>query len=63
MSSTPDSPAHDGDDLAKLREEIDELKSHSTQDLIDPPLGDLAQDAPEPAPTDAIGSEPSSEDE
>lgn len=58
MTSTPDSPVHDGDDLAKLREEIDELKSHSTQELTDPSIGDLAEFEPEPTPTDAIGSEP-----
>ena len=57
MTSTPDSPAHNGEDLAKLREEIDELKSHSEQELIDPSVGDLAQYEPEPTPTDAIGSE------
>jgi len=57
MTSTPDSPAHHGEDLAKLREEIDELKSHSTQELIDPSFGDLEGQQLEPEPTDAPGSE------
>jgi len=56
MTSTPDTPAHNGDDLAKLREEIDELKSHSTQELIDPTLGDLEGRELDPEPTEAQGS-------
>jgi hypothetical protein len=58
MTSTPDSPAHNGEDLAKLREEIDELKSHSTQELTDPSFGDLeGQQQLQAGPTDAVGSE------
>ncbi|HEX5857794.1 MAG TPA: hypothetical protein VFY91_06780 [Microbacterium sp.] len=56
MTSTPDSPPHNGDDLAKLREEIDELKSHTTEELIDPTLGDLEGRELDPEPTEAPGS-------
>jgi hypothetical protein len=57
MTSTPDSPAHNGEDLAKLREEIDELKSHSTRELIDPSFGDLDGQQLQAGPTDAVGTE------
>lgn len=51
-SSTPD-----GADLAELREQIDELKSIPTEELVNPVPHDVAEDAPEAEPTDAIGSE------
>ena len=56
MTATPDAPAHNGDDLAKLRAEIDELKSHSTQELTDPTLGDLEGKQLDAEPTEAPGS-------
>lgn len=51
----PDTP--DGPDLAALREEIDELKDTPTEELISPVPHAAEEDAPTPAPTDAIGSE------
>jgi hypothetical protein len=56
MTSTPDTPPHNGEDLAKLREEIDELKSHTTEELIDPTLSDLEGRELDPEPTEAQGS-------
>ncbi|MGC5170822.1 hypothetical protein ACPW96_09480 [Micromonospora sp. DT81.3] len=56
MTSTPDSPPHNGDDLAQLRAEIDELKSHTTEELIDPTFGDLEGKQLDAGPTEAPGS-------
>lgn len=47
----------DGADLAALRETIDELKSKSTEELIEPLPKDIEENAPTPEITDAIGSE------
>lgn len=52
MNSTPDAP--DGEDLAELRKEIDELMAIPEEQLISPPL--LAVE-PTPHPTDAPGTE------
>lgn len=57
MTSTPDASAHDGEDLAELRAEIDELKEIPTEQLIDPEPASLLEREPRPEPTDAIGSE------
>jgi len=57
MNSTPDTPQHDGSDLAELRAEIDELKKlPPTEDTLGVPET-VGEEIPEPEPTDAIGSE------
>ena len=58
MTSTPDLPH--GEDLAELREEIDELKAIPEDELVSPALGELVGDEGRELtaePTDAIGSE------
>ncbi len=55
--TTNDGTAPDGHDLAELREEIDELKSIPTDELVNPVPHALQQEEPAPEPTDAIGSE------
>jgi hypothetical protein len=57
MTSTPDSPAHDGSDLAALRAEIDELKAIPEEELIEPLPASVEERRPTPTPSDAIGSE------
>lgn len=57
MTSTPETPAHDGSDLAALRAEIDELKSIPQEELLNPLPSDVEERDPAPRPTDAIGSE------
>lgn len=57
MTSDDRTPTPDGEDLAALRETIDELKSTPTEQLIDPLPGKLEEDLPTPERTDAIGSE------
>lgn len=57
MTSTPDSPAHDGSDLAALREEIDELKAIPEEELLNPLPSAIEEREPTPHSTDAIGSE------
>lgn len=57
MTSTPDGPAHDGSDLAALREEIDELKAIPEEDLVSPIPGGSHDDELDAEPTNAIGSE------
>lgn len=56
-ASTPDQSAHDGEDLAELRAEIDELKAIPEDQLVTPEPSTLLDRAPRPEPTDAIGSE------
>lgn len=50
-------PTPDGEDLAQLREEIDELKAIPTEELVNPLPHGLEEREPEAEPTDAIGSE------
>lgn len=57
MTATPDHPAHDGSDLAELREEIDALKAIPHEEIVNPLPKDLEDREPVPGPTDAIGSE------
>jgi hypothetical protein len=57
MTSTPDTPAHDGSDLAALREEIDELKAIPEEELLNPLPSQIEEREPTPHSTDAIGSE------
>lgn len=56
MSSTPDIPGEEAA-LADLRKKIDELAAKSEQELVSPVPGDLADEEPAPAPTDAVGTE------
>lgn len=59
MNSTPELP-HDGEDLAELRAEIDELQAIPEDDLVSPSLAELAGESERELtaePTDAIGSE------
>lgn len=51
------SPTPDGSDLAKLREEIDQLKAIPEDELVNPVPLDVEEREPDPTPTDAIGSE------
>lgn len=55
MTGIPEAP--DGPDLAALREEIDELESQSTEELVSPTPAALKDREPTPHPTDSIGSE------
>ena len=55
MTSTPDTPAHDGSDLAALREEIDELKAIPEEELLNPLPSQIEEREPTPHSTDAIG--------
>lgn len=57
MTSTPETPAHDGTDLDALRAEIDELKAIPEEELVNPLPTAVEEEEPTPAPTDAIGSE------
>ncbi|MCT9820492.1 hypothetical protein N3K63_09385 [Microbacterium sp. W1N] len=60
MSDTSETPlpaTPTGPDLEELREEIDELKDQTTEELVSPTPVDLADREPQPEPTDAIGSE------
>jgi hypothetical protein len=57
MTSTPGTPAHDGSDLAALREEIDELKAIPEEELLNPLPSAVEEREPTPHSTDAIGSE------
>lgn len=57
MTHTDGTPDLNGDDLAELRETIDELKAIPTEELVDPVPASLLEDLPTPAPTDAVGSE------
>ncbi|GAA1849876.1 hypothetical protein ACFQZV_07395 [Microbacterium koreense] len=57
MTSTPEHPAHDGSDLAELREEIDELKAIPEEEIVNPLPTSVEQNEPTPHATDAIGSE------
>lgn len=56
MSTNGDAPVHDGEDLARLREKIDELKSVPAEELVSPDITKL-DEVSEPAPPDAVGSE------
>jgi hypothetical protein len=56
-ATTPDQPARDGQDLAELRAEIDELKAIPEDQLVTPEPASLLNREPRPEPTDAIGSE------
>ena len=57
MTSTPETPEHDGSDLAELREEIDALQAIPHEEIVNP-LPKLVEDRePEATPSDAIGSE------
>lgn len=55
MTSTPDTP--NGEDLAALRKDIDELMAIPEEELVSPTPGGLRDAEPTPNPTDAIGSE------
>lgn len=55
MNSTPGVP--DGEDLAELRKEIDELMAIPEEQLISPMPSDLLHAEPTPHPTDAPGTE------
>lgn len=57
MTTTDAFPNPDGEDLAELRETIDELQSESTEELVDPLPAGLAERIPTPEITNAIGSE------
>ncbi len=57
MTSTPETPEHDGSDLAELRAEIDALKAIPEEDLLSPTPPFIEELEPEATPTDAIGSE------
>ena len=57
MVSTPDTPKHDGSDLAALREEIDALKAIPEEELLNPLPAIVEENEPAPHSTDAIGSE------
>jgi hypothetical protein len=57
MTSTPDTPAHDGSDLAALRAEIDELQAIPEEELVSPVPSLVEQNEPTPHSTDAVGSE------
>ncbi|GAA1937328.1 hypothetical protein GCM10009775_31660 [Microbacterium aoyamense] len=57
MTSTPETPAHDGSDLAELRDEIDELKAIPEDELLNPLPKIVEENEATAAPTDAIGSE------
>ncbi len=57
MTSTPETPEHDGADLAELREEIDELKAIPAEELVNPVPSTVEEAEPVPHPTDAVGSE------
>ena len=56
MTSIPGNPA-DGADLAKLREEIDDLEATPEDELVSPTPHDLDEVDPVPHPTDAPGTE------
>lgn len=55
MTSTPDED--DRAALDELRDEIDALKKIPEEELVNPSPAKLNEDAPEPVPTDAPGSE------
>jgi len=57
MSSTPDTPKHDGSDLAELREEIDALQAIPEEELLNPLPTGVEEREPTPHSTDALGSE------
>ena len=57
MASTPDTPKHDGSDLAELREEIDALQAIPEEELLNPLPSTIEEREPTPHSTDAIGSE------
>ncbi|KRB39108.1 UNVERIFIED_CONTAM: hypothetical protein OHV15_00140 [Microbacterium sp. SLM126] len=57
MTSTPETPAHDGSDLAALREEIDALQAIPEEELLNPLPRAVEEREPTPHSTDAIGSE------
>lgn len=57
MTSTPETPAHDGSDLAALRAEIDELQAIPEEELLNPLPSGVEEREPTPHSTDAIGSE------
>ncbi|MBD7956807.1 hypothetical protein H9651_04095 [Microbacterium sp. Sa4CUA7] len=54
MTSTPDDDRAALDDL---RAEIDALQKIPEEELVNPSPSQLDEDAPEPTPTDAPGSE------
>ncbi|MEI3867107.1 hypothetical protein FBY40_2491 [Microbacterium sp. SLBN-154] len=54
--TTPEQPARDGEDLAEIRAEIDELKAVPEEELVSPTPAGLLAAEPEPEPTDPIGS-------
>ncbi|MCR2784423.1 MULTISPECIES: hypothetical protein [unclassified Microbacterium] len=55
MTSTPDEA--DRSALEELRAEIDALKQIPEEELVSPSPAKLNEDAPEPTPTDAPGSQ------
>lgn len=57
MTSTPDTPDHDGSDLADLREEIDALKAIPHEEVVSPLPKVVEEREPTPHPTDGIGTE------
>lgn len=58
MTSTPDAAAGpDGEDLAALRTEIDDLRAIPEEELVSPAPSSIAERELTPAPTDAVGTE------
>ncbi|MFB8386457.1 hypothetical protein ACFC3F_04860 [Microbacterium sp. NPDC055910] len=57
MTSTPENPHTDGEDLVELREEIDQLKAIPEEELVSPTPTIAEEIEPVPHPTNAIGSE------
>jgi len=57
MTATPGTPAHDGSDLAELREEIDALKAIPHEEVVNPMPKNIEDREPTPRPTDALGTE------
>jgi len=57
MTSAAEHHAHDGADLAELREEIDALKAIPHEQVVNPLPQSILEREPAPQPTDAIGTE------
>lgn len=57
MTTDHVSGPHDGEDLERLREKIDELKATPHDELVSPIPAAVEEKEPAPRPTDAIGSE------
>lgn len=57
MTSTPETPEHDGSDLAELRDEIDALQAIPHEEVVNPLPKAVEEREPKPKPTDGIGTE------